>query len=474
MNRTTAALTRRDLLRLISLTPMGISLSGEAAAQLLHAASRTQVPRQREPTAGQWESWLAPSVRALRPPAPPARSSARTLLELRELLDLQARRTDGTRALVQFWDLQGGIPRWSHILLDKIQANKVNPVRAARALALVHTAIADATLCAWDAKFVYNRRPPSEVNSRILSLSQEDDRLPAYVSEHAAVAAAAVSVLMPFFPKEEANLKAMAAEISQTRLLMGANYRSDVFAGSVLGQQVAQKALAWAAADGSDAVWSGTVPTGPGLWTGTNPLEPLQGTWKPYLMTRGDQFRPGPPPAFGSAEFQEELALVKRLSSNPTPSQRAIATNFAALGLDFIWNPIYDLARRERLTVPREVRLLSLVATVQFDAYIASHDAKYIYWRLRPSMADPTIQPIIPMPNHPAYVSNAAILASAAGEVVASLYPQYAARFRYLGEEAGLSRIFGGIHYPSDERAGNEIGKKLGALALQRDQLNGN
>ena len=39
--------------------------------------------------------------------------------------------------------------------------------------------------------------------------------------------------------------------------------------------------------------------------------------------------------------------------------------------------------------------------------------------------------------------------------------------------EAGLSRLYGGIHYPSDERAGNQMGKRLGTLAVQHDQLNG-
>jgi membrane-associated phospholipid phosphatase len=265
----------------------------------------------------------------------------------------------------------------------------------------------------------------------------------------------------------------MAAEAGQTRLLMGANYRSDIDAGVALGQAVAQKALARAATDGSDAKWTGTVPTGPGMWVGKEPLEPLQGTWKPWLMTRGDQFRPGPPPAIDSAEFQEELALLKRINSHPTPSQRAIATNFAAKGLDFIWEPGYALVRRERLSVPREVRLLAPLAVVQWDAYIAAHDAKYLYWRLRPSMADPTIVPFIPLPNHPAYVSNAAIIASAAAVLVGSMFPQEAAYWQYLGEEAGLSRIYGGIHYPSDERVGNQMGRSIGALAVQRDQLNG-
>ena len=88
-------------------------------------------------------------------------------------------------------------------------------------------------------------------------------------------------------------------------------------------------------------------------------------------------------------------------------------------------------------------------------------------------MADPTIVPLIPLPNHPAYVSNAAIIATAVAELVGSMFPQEAAQWRYLGEEAGLSRIYAGIHYPSDERAGNQMGKSIAALAIQRDQLNG-
>jgi hypothetical protein len=53
------------------------------------------------------------------------------------------------------------------------------------------------------------------------------------------------------------------------------------------------------------------------------------------------------------------------------------------------------------------------------------------------------------------------------------MFPQEAAYWQYLGEEAGLSRIYGGIHYPSDEQVGNQMGKRLGALAIQRDQRNG-
>ena len=426
---------------------------------------------------GQWQTWVLASGTEIQVPAPPAETSDQTTAELAELRQLQKERSPITNTAIQYYNAVPATQRWHDLAFALARAEKQSLNRQAYLAAILHTALHDAVIVTWAAKYRFNRKPPSQLAPDVTPVVPITGEVPApepsYPSEHAAIAGTAVGILTAFFPKEEANLKATAAELGQTRLLMGANYRSDIEAGFALGQAVAQKALARAATDGSDTKWTGTVPTGPGLWVGKDPLEPLMGTWKPWLMTRGDQFRPEPPPAVGSAAFQEELALLKRLSSSPTPSQRAIATNYAARPLDFIWEPAYALVRRERLSVPREVRLLAPFAALYVDAFIAAHDAKYTFWRLRPSMADPTIVPFIPLPNHPAYVSNAAIIHSAVAELVGAMFPQEAAHWQYLSEEVGLSRLYGGIHYPSDERAGNQMGKRLGALAIQRDQLNG-
>ena len=61
-------------------------------------------------------------------------------------------------------------------------------------------------------------------------------------------------------------------------------------------------------------------------------MQPLQGTWKPWLMARGNQFRPEMPPAFGSPEFQEDLALLKQINLSQTPSQRTIADKLPGPG----------------------------------------------------------------------------------------------------------------------------------------------
>jgi hypothetical protein len=125
-----------------------------------------------------------------------------------------------------------------------------------------------------------------------------------------------------------------------------------------------------------------------------------------------------------------------------------------------------------RASLPQEERLLAPFAALQLDAYIAAHDAKYTYWGLRPNMTDTTIEPLIPQPNHPAYVTNAAIIASALAELIGYMFPREGDQWRYLAEEAGLSRLYAGIHYICDERTGNVMGKGLALLAIQRDQLN--
>ena len=429
------------------------------------------------PKVRQWKTWVLASGTEISVPAPPAETSEQTKAELAELRQLQTERSPSANTAIQYYNAVPATQRWHDLAHTLARAEKQSLNRQARLAAILHTALHDTVIATWAAKYQFNRKPPSQmapdVTPAVLITGVVSVPEPSYPSEHAALAGTAVGILTSFFPKEEGNLKAMAAEVGRTRLLMGANYRSDIDAGFTLGQAVAQKALARAATDGSDAKWTGTVPTGPGMWVGKEPLEPLQGTWKPWLMTRGDQVRPGPPPAIDSAEFQGESALLKRINQSPTPSQRAIAINFAGKGLDFVWEPGYALVRRERLSVPREVRLLAPLAVVQLDAYIAAHDTKYLYWRQRPSTADSTIALFIPLPNHPAYVSNAAIIASAAAVLVGAMFPQEAAYWQYLGEEAGLSRIYGGIHYPSDERVGNQMGKSIGALAVQRDQFNG-
>src|SRR5262249_16340508 len=96
-----------------------------------------------------------------------------------------------------------------------------------------------------------------------------------------------------------------------SRLLAGVEYPSDVAAGAEIGKKVGELVVARGKADGSDAQWTGTVPTEPGKWSGTNPIAPMMGTWKTWLLTSGNEFRPGPPPGYDSDQEKAELAALE-------------------------------------------------------------------------------------------------------------------------------------------------------------------
>jgi membrane-associated phospholipid phosphatase len=428
-------------------------------------------------TIGRWRTWVLTSGSELRPPAPPADRSAQTAAELTELRQLQAQRSPITNTIIQFWNSGPATQRWTELALSMIQRDKVNPVRAARLLAYLHTAMHDAVVATWDAKETYHRRAPY-VLARGLQPGIPIDKTASYPSEHAAVAGAASAMLAHLFPNDAAALAGMEREACESRLLAGVNYRSDVEVGLSLGKAVAQKVTTRADADGSSAQFTGTVPTGPGFWKGANPLEPLAGAWKTWILTSGSQLRPGPPPTFGSAQFLTELEEVKRISSNATPAQRAIAL-FWADGAGTVTPPGHwfqianTLIARDHLSTPMAARVLGLMGAAVMDAGISCWDCKYAYWYIRPVQADPTIVTIVPTPPFPSYTSGHSTFSGAASEVLAGFFPRDADRLRYMAEEAKMSRLYAGIHYRSDNEVGAQVGRRIGQMALDLDRVNG-
>ena len=79
-------------------------------------------------------------------------------------------------------------------------------------------------------------------------------------------------------------------------MLAGVQFPSDYYAGVDLGKEVAERVIAQAKADGSDAVWTGTVPTGPCYWNGHESRQRAAATGTPLLLSS-----PEPVPAAGSS-----------------------------------------------------------------------------------------------------------------------------------------------------------------------------
>jgi membrane-associated phospholipid phosphatase len=410
----------------------GASYAGTPFGYIDRIPVATGIPQQ--PNVARWRTWVLSSGRELRPAAPPSDRSATTLAEIQELRQLQEQRNAVNLPVIQYWNTGPATARWTELALSLIKRDRVSPVRAARLLGCLHTAMHDAVVASWDAKYAYRRRAPAFL-ARGVRPALPIEITPSYPSEHAAVAGAASGMLANLFPNEAAMLAGLEKEACESRLLAGMNYRSDVEVGVNLGKAVALKAIARAEADGSSAKWTGTPPTGPGFWfqaPGTPaPLEPLAGTWKPWILTSGSQLRPGPPPAFGSAQFLAELEEVKQVCNNATPAQRAIAI-FWADGAGTATPPGHwfeiagSLIARDRLDTPNTARILALLGATVTDAAISCWDTKYHYWLIRPVQADPSIQTIVPTPPFPSYTSGHSTFSGASSTVLGYFFPREA------------------------------------------------
>jgi membrane-associated phospholipid phosphatase len=122
---------------------------------------------------------------------------------------------------------------------------------------------------------------------------------------------------------------------------------------------------------------------------------------------------------------------------------------------------------------PRAARVYALLACVLYDAFIASQDGKYAYWYIRPPQLDPSIAPVFPAPPFPSYPSNHSGFSAARAEILAYLFPEHAEYARAYAEEAGLSRIWAGIHYPMDHTAGVALGRSVAQVFVSWAQNDG-
>jgi membrane-associated phospholipid phosphatase len=444
------------------------------------ASSRRSGPRADppiEPRAGRWKTWVLDSGSQFRLPPPPRRWAQE--VEIRELRDRARQRDAAVLNAISFWDSGPPGYRWNEIAVNILVRDGITGPRSARILSLLNVAIYDATIAVWDAKYRYNRPRPSEVNASVTPVIPVPNS-PSYPSEHAAAASAAAAVLSYLFPNEAERFARAAQECSESRLNAGVQFPSDVDAGEELGRKVAELVIARGRTDGSDAVFTGTIPTGPGKWVGTNPLQPTGGTWRTWVIASGSEFRPPPPPAFGSAQLAQELAEVKNFP-RPLPAAGAsFATTrgayFWQLNTSKLWNDIlttklfeYQLDRNP----PRAARAYALMSVAAHDGLISCWDAKYTYWAARPSMLDATIVLLFPNPGHPTYPSAHAMFDGPYSAVLGYLFPRDADYFTAQAREAGESRLWAGIHFRSDIEAGLSIGRAVGQKVIERAQQDG-
>jgi membrane-associated phospholipid phosphatase len=287
----------------------------------------------------------------------------------------------------------------------------------------------------------------------------------------AAVAGASAAVLNSFFPLDvsatEAQLQSDLAALTAPN-----GGRTDIARGEALGRSVGAAIIAQAAQDNYGVAPTGAPPTGPGMWrsSAASIVRSLHGT-KPFFLTSASQIRPPAPPTFGSSAFTSALAEVRRISDTRTADQTALAVKwntssgpYTAGALNLIADSVIRSYGSNELEA---ARILALANAASFDAQIGCWDAKLHFWFIRPTQADTGIKLAIPLPNHPSYPSGHSCMTAGVMGVLMDPFPRDRARFEAIINDAGMSRVYGGIHYRFDIDAGRDVGLAAAALALR-------
>jgi vanadium-dependent haloperoxidase-like protein len=317
-------------------------------------------------------------------------------------------------------------------------------------------------------------------------------------SVEAAVAAATRTALAKLMPTQQAAIDADYQ--AALRPLPDGPAKTD---GIAVGEQAAAACLA-REDEASNLPDTYRPHTTAGIYVPTLlPAVPNWGKRKPWVMTSGAQFRPGPPPSLTSPlwarDYNEIKALGAKNSTRRTPEQTAIAKFWEATAPAVYWPVARSVAVGAGRDVTANARLLAIAAMAMDDALIAVFDAKYTYNLWRPITAirngdtdgndaterDPSWTPFIDTPMHPEYPCAHCIVSAALGAVLqaelgSGPVPALSSASSTAGgavrtwksvadfvQEVAVARIYDGVHYRNSTEVGSAMGKQIGELAVK-------
>ena len=336
-----------------------------------------------------------------------------------------------------------------------------------------------------------------------------NEAAPAGADMDAAVAGAAHTVMVSLWSatSNPYNLQ-VAYEKALATIPEGPAKAAGIAWGEHVGQLILEKI--------SKAGYNKPVPgkyssTDAGKWRETPsqfrpPLLPFWGRVAPFVLTSQDQFRAPPPESLGSEAYAEELAFVAKKGGRDNADRTEYQTLSTPFWNDDLgtstppghWNMVAsDLAQRKNLSVPETARLFALLNFAQADSAISCWETKFYYnvWRPETALREinqqlnpkaetiPEFIPNMPSPPFPAYTSGHSTFSAAGARLLAVFFgtddiefsvtsdalPGAVRTFKKLSDaqkEAGMSRVWGGIHTMSDNLEAQKIGVKIADWVL--------
>lgn len=298
---------------------------------------------------------------------------------------------------------------------------------------------------------------------------------------------------------------------SKWRALAVEGVPDDVVARSeAFGKAMAAAIFAWSQGDGGATVlnmgfpYEHELPKGDDKWVPTNlirqqqlPLLPEWGNNRTFATPDGAACPTPGSPAYSidpASDFYKEANEVYETVKNATPEQAAIARFWSDDPMLSMTPPGHwvsialQVAERADLPLAENVDLLARMGIAMSDAFVGCWHAKYAFNLVRPityikKVIDPKWEPILNTPPFPEYPSGHSTVSGAMDAVMTAFFgenygfedktgspdgrnPRHYTSFHEAAEEAGISRLYGGIHFRSAIRDGLVQGHCIAAYAI--------
>ncbi len=334
---------------------------------------------------------------------------------------------------------------------------------------------------------------------------------PKGASADAAAIEAAYRVLSHYYPASASTLDAALA--SSLALIPDGQAKDD---GIATGDAAAAAMMLLRANDGSSPPQF-KIPGSavPGEWQATPSCPIVNGIavgvffqWQnvtPFGVPSAKAYLLDPPPALTSNQYAKaynEVLTVGSLNSTERPQDRADVVHFYAVTSSTV---VFDQAARQIAvaqgsSLSENARALALVNMAINDGFVASFFNKYHYnfWRPETAIhagdtdgnwkttADPTYAPFIAAPCFPSYPSNHASGSYSGAEVMRRLYGEgghsitlsnppatnivlHYTRFKQITDDVDDARVYGGIHFRTDQDAGGRLGRAIATFVYKNN-----
>jgi hypothetical protein len=314
------------------------------------------------------------------------------------------------------------------------------------------------------------------------------------------VNAALATINRAFFPNANANDKAAidSLEHALNESFLAKESQERINKSAEFGKAVATAVFNWAETDGyKNANAPYTIPTGPGLWkpvpATASPVTPYWGNNRTIITGSISNAQPGAPIPYStdpSSAFYKAVKKVYDVSLTLTDDQKAMAIFWrdvpGATSPGHWLSILHQVIKKTNVRLDKAVLAYAITGVSINDALISCWKTKYTYNVVRPVtyirevMGYTNWNTFIGTPAHPEYSSGHASLSGAAAAAFEKIFgnigsftdhtydylglaPRTYNSFKAIGEEAAISRLYGGIHYEFTLEAGLEEGRKVAA-----------